>query len=142
MAWSGSSRPKPDDSYTKTLRPALHWPRRRAIVFPIADRNGRISAAEHAAGARAMFLAMDADKDGRVTSREMGAAQGKVGSGRRSGMSSAEKIRVIDSNHDGVLSAEEHQAGSEVMFALMDRNKDGKLTRGEYSAGHAKLLKK
>ena len=106
------------------------------------DRNGRISAAEHAAGARAMFLAMDADKDGRVTSREMTAAQGKVGNGRRSGMSSAGKIRVIDSNHDGVLSAEEHEAGSEVMFAMMDRNKDGRLTRGEYSAGHAKLLAK
>lgn len=107
-----------------------------------ADRNGRISAAEHAEGARAMFRAMDADKDGRVTRREMTAAQGKVGSGKRSAMSSAEKIRVIDGNHDGVLSAEEHQAGSEVMFALMDRNKDGKLTRGEYSAGHAKLLAK
>ncbi len=106
------------------------------------DRNGRVTAAEHAAGARALFRAMDADRDGRVTSREMSAAQGKVGSGRRSGLSSAEKIHVIDSNHDGVLAAEEHQAGSEVMFAMMDRNKDGRLTRAEYSAGHAKLLAK
>ncbi len=104
------------------------------------DRNGRVTAAEHAAGARAMFQAMDADRDGRVTSDEMTAAQGKVGSGKRYRMGSAEKIRVIDGNHDGVLSAEEHQAGSEVMFAMMDRNKDGRLTRAEYSAGHAKLL--
>lgn len=38
------------------------------------DRDGTITAAEHAAGARAMFERMDADRDGKVTAAEMDAA--------------------------------------------------------------------
>jgi hypothetical protein len=35
-------------------------------------------------------------------------------------LSSAEKIKVVDTNGDGVLTAEEHAAGSKRMFDKMD----------------------
>ena len=109
-----------------------------------ADKDGRITATEYAAGARAMFVAMDANKDGRVTADEMTAAQSKV-TGKKAepgDMTSADKIKVIDTDGDGVLSAQEHAAGSEAMFARMDRNKDQRLSRGEYTAGHKQLMAK
>ena len=85
-----------------------------------------------------MFEAMDANHDGKVTADEMTAAQPKVGS--KSGMSSADKIKAIDTNGDGVLSAEEHVAGSTMMFEKMDKNRDGQLTKGEFTAGHKQLM--
>lgn len=39
-----------------------------------ADRDGVITAEEHAAGAKKMFEQMDADRDGKVTAAEMDAA--------------------------------------------------------------------
>lgn len=107
-----------------------------------ANHDRRITAAEHAKAARGMFLAMDADRDGKVTAAEMTRAQRKVTGSKAGGMGSAEKIRAIDGNRDGVLSAGEHEAGSELMFAVMDGDKDGRLTRREYEAGHARLLAK
>jgi Ca2+-binding EF-hand superfamily protein len=107
-----------------------------------ANHDKRITAQEHAAAARAMFVTMDADKDGKVTAEEMTAAQPKV-TGRKAGagdMDSADKIKAIDADGDGVLTAKEHAGGSRAMFEKMDRNHDGKLTRGEFNAGHAKLM--
>jgi hypothetical protein len=107
-----------------------------------ADRDGRVSAAEHAAAAKKMFELMDANRDGKVTAAEMDAAQDKV-TGRKAskgGMGAADKIRVIDTDRDGVLSAAEHAAGSKAMFEKMDENKDGYLSRREWDAGHAALM--
>lgn len=106
------------------------------------NHDGRITAREHDAGARAMFVAMDADKDGRVTAGEMTAAQAKVTGQQKSAMRSEDKIKVVDKDGDGVLTAAEHAAGSKSMFAKMDRNHDGKLSRGEFTAGHKQLMAK
>jgi Ca2+-binding EF-hand superfamily protein len=106
--------------------------------------DGRLSAEEHASGARRMFEAMDADHDGRVTAAEMDAAHERV-AGRKAAageLSAADKIKVIDANGDGILSAEEHAAGSRRMFDGMDTDKDGSLTRAELAAGHARMLRK
>jgi Ca2+-binding EF-hand superfamily protein len=72
-----------------------------------------------------MFDTMDADKDGRVTSSEMDAAHEKVTRNKRTQgeMSSAEKIKVVDANGDGILTAEEHAAGSKTMFDKMTPTK-------------------
>lgn len=51
-------------------------------------------------------------------------------------MSSAEKIAVIDSDHDGIVTAEEHAAGTRAMFERMDANRDGKVTAAEMDAAH------
>jgi Ca2+-binding EF-hand superfamily protein len=109
-----------------------------------ANKDGKISAAEHAAGARAMFEKMDADKDGKVTAVEMAAAH-KAVTGRaakKSDMSAADKIKVVDSNGDGILTADEHAKASESMFAKMDTDKDGFLSKQEMAAGHAAMMKK
>jgi Ca2+-binding EF-hand superfamily protein len=112
-----------------------------------SNGDGKLSPAEHAAGARAMFVAMDANHDGRVNAAEMDAAQLRSGGRMEKGdaavqMSSAEKIKVIDGNGDGVLTAEEHAAGARGMFETMDTDHDGSLSPSELAAGHAKMLRK
>jgi Ca2+-binding EF-hand superfamily protein len=114
--------------------------------FQMMDSNGdgKVSADEHAAGAKKMFQTMDANKDGKVTAAEMDAAHEQIAGKKahKADMSAADKIKVIDTNHDGILSAEEHAAGSKTMFEKMDTDKDGFLTKAELEAGHAKMMSK
>lgn len=110
------------------------------------DKNGDslLTAAEHAAGARAMFSAMDTNQDARVTAAEMDAFAAKRTVHERDPnvMTSAEKIKTIDGNGDGTLSADEHREGSARMFDTMDTNHDGMLDRAELATGHANMLKR
>lgn len=107
-----------------------------------SNGDGQVSAAEHAAGAQKMFADMDANKDGNVTAAEMDARhQAKAREGKATGMSSADKIKTIDGNGDGVLSAAEHAAGSQKKFAAMDSNRDGNLSQAEMQAGHDAMAK-
>lgn len=108
-----------------------------------ANRDGRISAAEHATGARKMFLAMDTNRDGKVTAAEMEAAFTKV-TGKKADdgeKGAADKIKAVDRDGDGVLTASEHDAASKDVFRKMDSDGDGYLSREEWSAGHAALMK-
>ena len=109
-----------------------------------ANHDGKVTRDEHAAAARKMFVSMDANKNQKVTAAEMDAALEKVtGQKAKPGdMTSAQKIKVIDTNADGVLTSDEHAAGSRSMFDAMDTDKDGALTEAELSAGHAKMLRK
>jgi Ca2+-binding EF-hand superfamily protein len=109
-----------------------------------ANKDGKISADEHATGAKKMFDTMDRNKDGKVTAAEMDAAHRRITGTKttKSDMTAAEKIKVIDTNLDGVLTAEEHAAGSRAMFEKMDTDQDGFLTKNELAAGHARMLKK
>ena len=114
-----------------------------------ANGDGKISADEHAAGAKKMFEGMDADKDGKVTPAEMDAAHermgkmmGKAHKPGHAEMSAADKMKVVDSNHDGVLTADEHVAGAKMMFDKMDTDKDGYLSKSEMEAGHARMMSK
>lgn len=113
-----------------------------AAQVAMMDKNGdgSIGADEHAAGAGNMFATMDADHDGTVTAAEMDAAQAAFKGDKR--MSSADKIKTIDGNADGTLSREEHEAGSQAMFAKMDADGDGRLTPAEMQAGHDKTMGK
>ena len=108
-----------------------------------ANHNGSISAVEHAAAAARMFSTMDGDGDGRVSPAEMTAAQQKVtGKKAKPGdLSAADKIKVIDVNGDGVLSAAEHSTGAAKMFHDIDVIRDGQLSRAEMTAAHAKLTR-
>ena len=54
---------------------------------------------------------------------------------------SADKIKKMDTNGDGRLSAAEHEAGARKMFTMMDSNKDGSVTVAEMDASH-KMMKK
>ena len=108
------------------------------------NKDGRVSAEEHAAAAKKMFDMMDANKDGKVTAAEMTAAHQRVTGkqAKKSDLSAADKIKVIDTDGDGTLNAEEHTAGSRAMFETMDTDKDGFLTKDEIEAGHAQMMKK
>jgi Ca2+-binding EF-hand superfamily protein len=113
--------------------------------FAAMDTNGdgKISADEHAAGAKRMFDAMDADHDGKVTAAEMTAAHDKMGAKPMANdMSATDKIKAIDTDGDGVITADEHTAGSRTMFERMDTDKDGFLSKAEFDAGHAKMMHK
>jgi hypothetical protein len=103
-----------------------------------ANGDGKVTPQEHAQGADQMFRTMDADADGKVTSAEMDAAQAALGGDAR--LSSTDKIKAVDGNGDGVLTAEEHAGGAKVMFATMDTNADGSLDIGEVRAGHERML--
>jgi hypothetical protein len=108
------------------------------------NKDGKVSANEHAGGAKQMFDTMDGNKDGKVTAAEMEAAHQRV-TGRKatkSDMTAADKIKVVDTDGDGVLTAEEHAVGSRAMFEKMDTDKDGFLTKDELAAGHARMMKK
>jgi Ca2+-binding EF-hand superfamily protein len=108
------------------------------------NQDGKVTAAEHAAGAKAMFDIMDGDRDGKVMPNEMAAAHKAITgqAARPSDMSAADKIKVVDGNGDGILTADEHARASAAMFTRMDRNKDGQLTKEEMAAGHAAMMVK
>ena len=108
------------------------------------NKDGKVSADEHAAASKKMFDMMDANMDGKVTAAEMTTAHQRVTGkkAKKSDMSSVEKIKAIDTNGDGILTAEEHAVGSRSMFEKMDRDKDGFLSKDEIAAGHAQMMKK
>jgi len=128
------------------------------------NHDGTVSAEEHAAGAKKMFQMMDKDGDGIVTAQEMNAAHKDMPTGRsenaatstdtaggtsasrlggteRKPKSAASKIKEIDSDGDGTISAAEHEAGAKKMFEKMDKDHDGKLSAAELQAGHDKMLR-
>lgn len=108
------------------------------------DRDGKVSAAEHAAGAKTMFATMDTDRDGRVTAAEMTAAHQAITGqpAKPSDMAAADKIKVVDGNGDGILTADEHAKASAAMFMKMDADRDGWLSKQEMAAGHAAMMQK
>ena len=117
---------------------------RKEFALMDTNKDGKLSADEHRAGAKTMFDTMDANKDEMVTAVEMTAAQKAVtGKAARKGdMSAQDKIMVIDGDGDGKLTAAEHAGASDIMFKKMDMNKDGFLTRQEMATGHAAMMKK
>jgi hypothetical protein len=108
------------------------------------NKDGKISPEEHAIGAQQMFADMDINKDGKVTFAEMDGAHGGVEGAKANphALSSAEKIKAIDTDGDGVLTAEEHRIGAAAMFGKMDTGKDGFLSMDEVAAGHRAILMK
>ena len=104
--------------------------------FKALDTNsdGTLTSEEHSTSAAAMFDTMDGDKDGTVTAAEMDAAQHALGGS--TAMSSADKIKAVDTNKDGQLSRQEHVDGSRSMFAKMDSDANGTLSQSEFEAGH------
>lgn len=117
------------------------------------DGDGKITQAEHAAGAKSMFSKLDANADGKVTAAEMDAAHTSMGHDKSMGhdrmghdkagksMSSADRIAKLDTDGDGALSAAEHSAGAKMMFGKMDADGDGNLTAAEWKAGHDRQMR-
>jgi Ca2+-binding EF-hand superfamily protein len=108
--------------------------------FAAMDTNhdGKVSPDEHQVGAKMIFDRIDTNHNGEVTVVEMEEAH----PGKAKGMSAAEKIKVVDTDGDGMVSIEEYYAGARAMFNVMDSDKDGYLTRSEMEAGHKKMMEK
>lgn len=124
-----------------------------------ADHDGSVSASEHAAGAKKMFAMMDKDGDGIVTAQEMEAAHKNMPTAHQDARTSdasgkptkpmddsadksaAAKIKMIDTDQDGTISAAEHEAGARKMFDKMDKDHNGKLSAAELQAGHDKMMR-
>lgn len=134
------------------------------------DGDGKITAAEHTDGSKALFTKMDTNKDGQVTTAEMDAmhatmkdkghatartegganeqkmadkkAYDETGTGKAMPkmMSSEQKIAKMDTNNDGKLSAAEHAAGAKQMFSKMDTDRDGTLTAQELREGQRSMM--
>jgi len=103
------------------------------------NRDGMVSAAEHAAYAKTQFSAMDTNHDGQVTVAEMDAARMaklKIKTAVALIPASATLIKPMDSNNDGMVSAEEHAAATEKDFNTMDANHDGQLSADEMRIGY------
>jgi len=111
-------------------------------TFESMDTNGdgKISPDENAAVAAHMFQTMDTNGDHKVTAAEMAAAYQKTTGEKmaKGSATAAEIIKTIDSNHDGVLSADEHAAVARSMFTAMDANHDGYLSKAESQGGALK----
>ena len=102
------------------------------------DKDGKVTAAEYTASAKTSFDKLDANADGKVTATEMDAAYttSKPGVGAAKTPSSADRIKTLDTDQDGSLSASEHEAGSRSMFEQLDADKDGSLSDVEIKAAH------
>lgn len=57
------------------------------------------------------------------------------------GMMDRGMMKMMDSNGDGMVSAQEHASGATAMFKMMDANSDGKVTVAEMDAAHDKMMK-
>ena len=56
--------------------------------------------------------------------------------------SAAEKIKIIDTNGDGILTQDELSMAAMAMFEKMDTDQDSFLTKSEIKAGHEKYMRK
>lgn len=108
------------------------------------NKDGLVSAAENAAGAKASFRMADANRDDVITVTELAIAEQRrtdreAVSSRRSvsaGLrNAAEQIKAVDQNGDGEASSVELVASAQQVFSLMDVNHDGYLDPAECEAG-------
>ncbi len=92
-----------------------------------ADKSGDITLEEVTKVTDERFATADADKDGKLTVAEVAAEIARLRSERM-----AERlISRLDTNEDGVLTADEVSKSRSKMFALLDKNDDGKIVKSE-----------
>lgn len=117
--------------------------------------DGQVSRAEHSAGARQMFIKLDANSDGVVTLAEFEAKKdakhndksrddGKKSPDRDNKKSASHWFSMLDQDGDGRITSAESDAVAEAKFAKWDTNRDGQLSEAEIEAGykHAKKEKR
>lgn len=136
-----------------------------------SDRDGSVSAQEHAAAAKANFDRLDTDRNGRITAAEWAAAHQAamspgtgmprgpgmtgampgMGAGAGMGMgamgmgpwrSSADWLGRMDRDGDGRVSAAEHAAGTQALFKEADSDNDGNLSVAEMAAHRALMIRR
>lgn len=102
-----------------------------------ANGDGMVSASEHADAAKMKFERMDTNKDGFVTAAEMDQSSMAMGKDHQMRQPpSADKIKMMDSDGDGKLSAAEYASATKKMFDSTDTDKNGSISRAEMEASH------
>ncbi len=86
------------------------------------NKDGKISAEEHAAHQAAVFKAADANKDGKLTAAELATYQEQERA-RMKKEREAAHFAKLDTNGDGVVSAEEFKAAGDQRFEKMEKFK-------------------
>jgi hypothetical protein len=113
----------------------------REVRLLDADADGRLSRAEHAAGAQALFRALDADRDGLLRANEVDEAlENTLGPAHE--VPADERIAELDRDRDARLSAAEHAAVAREIFDRLDTDADGFLTSDELQRGHDEVLRR
>lgn len=109
-----------------------------------ADNDGVVTRAEAIAQADERFAAMDADKNGQIstdegrTGRRDGHHAGRRGQGKHRHGGGLEKMHARpDANGDGLISLDEHRAQAVARFDRTDANKDGRIDAAERDAARA-----
>lgn len=137
----------PDDADTSAAAPVVATPLPAIVSDPSAAKpltsfegkdangDGKITQAEYAKAAQAIFQMMDADQSGTVTVQEMDAARAALGMAN-SAVSSEKIIQQADSDGDGKLTLAEWMANANAQFDALDTNKDGVIDRQEWDAAH------
>lgn len=107
-----------------------------------SDSNGQVTPQEAGDWREAVFLAMDADEDGKLTKEEYMAVQMGRGAdpaqrGPRYAEHQAEKaarFTQMDDNSDGFVTKEQFLADGKARFVVADLDKSGTLTQQEFVA--------
>lgn len=113
------------------------------------DGDGKITAVEHAEGAKLMFSKMDSNKDGQVTAQEMDAAHAtmkdKDHAAARTADASPDMEKMQDKkayDQTGTGKGMPKEMSSAQKIAVMDTNNDGKLSAAEHAAGAKQMFSK
>lgn len=116
------------------------------------DGDGKVTATEHADGAKMMFTKMDSDKDGQVTANEMDAMHSSMkdkghdkehATARTEGGPTDEKMQDKKAyDQTGTGKSMPKQMSSAQKIAAMDTNNDGKLSAAEHTAGAKQMFSK
>ena len=110
------------------------------------DRDGKLSASEHAEWRAATFGMMDADGDGRVSRADymavrMGPDVGGLPWRRNAKAAQAQerktqRFEVMDGDGDGYVERERFMRFGEQNYADIDQNKDGTVSVSEFQNWH------
>lgn len=95
------------------------------------DGDGRVTAAEHAADAKARFDAMDADHNYHLSAAELHAAVRDGDTSVAAQIADDGTIGSMDANANGEVSVDEQANAAESDFRAMDANGDGAVDRDE-----------
>ncbi|WP_313422351.1 EF-hand domain-containing protein [Stenotrophomonas rhizophila] len=111
---------------------AQDMPGTASARFDQLDRNhdGRVTADEY--NGKAVFAALDADWNYRLTLDEL---QAVLGPDRDGQLSAADRLRVADLNGNGELSQDEVSRFAQMRFQGLDSNRDERLDLAEFQRG-------
>lgn len=98
-----------------------------------SDGNGKLSLTEVNAWAEGVFGAMDSNSDSKLTMEEymavrMGPGASDTGNAKRQAQkqaAKADRFKVMDTDHDGMVSHDEFMAGAHARFAAAGGEKGG-----------------